>query len=118
MRNNLGGFSELMEIFGPIATFLPQFAAFLRVDPVERRADDTHAGPRQFTYRGNQMLKFFISDESGSLTMDWLVLTAALLGLVLAISVVVNSGLDQISHERSTQPDPQTDAIYLATITQ
>lgn len=64
------------------------------------------------------MLKSFISDESGSLTMDWLVLTAALLGLVLAISVVVSSGLEQISDQRALTPAPQNSEIHVAAITQ
>lgn len=43
------------------------------------------------------MFKAFFTDESGSMALDWLVLTAALLGLGLAISAVVSSGVEQLS---------------------
>lgn len=41
------------------------------------------------------MFKTFYSDESGAVTVDWVVLTAALVGLGLAAISVVGSGLDE-----------------------
>lgn len=49
------------------------------------------------------MIKAFLTDDSGSMALDWLVLTAALLGLGLAISAVVSSGVEQLS-ARSDAP--------------
>lgn len=49
------------------------------------------------------MFKAFFNDESGSMTLDWLVLTAALLGLGLAISAVVSSGVEQLSARSDSQ---------------
>ncbi len=43
------------------------------------------------------MLKNFIASESGAVTVDWVVLTAALVGLGLAVMTVVSSGVEQLS---------------------
>lgn len=45
------------------------------------------------------MLKNFISNESGAVTVDWVVLTAALVGLGLAVMSVVSSGVGQLSND-------------------
>lgn len=39
----------------------------------------------------------FLSDESGAVTVDWVVLTAALVGLGLAVISVVSTGLEDLS---------------------
>ncbi|MGI3187026.1 pilus assembly protein [Nioella aestuarii] len=39
----------------------------------------------------------FLSEESGAVTVDWVVLTAALVGLGLAVISVVSSGLENLS---------------------
>jgi len=39
----------------------------------------------------------FLSDDSGAVTVDWVVLTAALVGLGLAVISVVSSGLEDLS---------------------
>ncbi|MEM7643281.1 MAG: hypothetical protein AAF366_12210 [Pseudomonadota bacterium] len=41
----------------------------------------------------------FASDESGAVTVDWVVLTAALVGLGLAVMTVVRGGVTDISQE-------------------
>lgn len=46
------------------------------------------------------MLNFFTSwlcDESGAITVDWVVLTAAVIGLAIAAIAVAHSGIDNIS---------------------
>lgn len=39
----------------------------------------------------------FINDESGAVTVDWVVLTAALVGLGLAVMSVVSGGIENLS---------------------
>ncbi len=41
--------------------------------------------------------KSFISSESGAVTVDWVVLTAALVGLGLAVMAVVSGGVENLS---------------------
>lgn len=47
--------------------------------------------------------KNFASDESGAVTVDWVVLTAALVGLGLAVMGVVSSGVGNVANEMKTQ---------------
>lgn len=42
-------------------------------------------------------VKSFISAESGAVTVDWVVLTAALVGLGLAVMSVVSGGVENLS---------------------
>lgn len=44
-------------------------------------------------------LKSFVQDESAAVTVDWVVLTAALVGLGLAVTNVVGSGLESLSSD-------------------
>jgi hypothetical protein len=44
-----------------------------------------------------QTFKTFASDEAGAVTVDWVVLTAALVGLGLAVMGVISNGLQTIS---------------------
>ncbi|MBM2577802.1 hypothetical protein JQC91_15960 [Jannaschia sp. Os4] len=44
------------------------------------------------------MLKNFIASESGAVTVDWVVLTAALVGLGLAVMGVVSTGVQNASN--------------------
>jgi Flp pilus assembly pilin Flp len=39
----------------------------------------------------------FINDESGAVTVDWVVLAAALVGLGLAVMSVVSGGIENLS---------------------
>ena len=43
------------------------------------------------------MIKNFASNESGAVTVDWVVLTAALVGLGLAVMAVVSTGVEDLS---------------------
>ena len=55
------------------------------------------------------MLKNFIASESGAVTVDWVVLTAALVGLALAVMGVVSSGVQTASE--NIQDQLETDMI-------
>ena len=55
------------------------------------------------------MLKNFIASESGAVTVDWVVLTAALVGLALAVMGVVSSGVETASN--NIQGQLETDMI-------
>lgn len=57
-------------------------------------------------------IKTFLADESGAVTVDWVVLTAALVGLGLAVMSVVSGGIENLSTDISqalTDTDPLTD---------
>ena len=45
------------------------------------------------------LIKNFASNESGAVTVDWVVLTAALVGLGLAVMAVVSGGVEDLSGE-------------------
>jgi len=58
------------------------------------------------------MTNTFLSDESGAVTVDWVVLTAALVGLGLATTAVVTSGVSALSGNLATELTEQgLDAI-------
>jgi Flp pilus assembly pilin Flp len=42
-------------------------------------------------------IKNFAANESGAVTVDWVVLTAALVGLGLAVMAVVSGGIEDLS---------------------
>jgi len=42
------------------------------------------------------LIKNFVKSESGAVTVDWLVLTAALVGLGLAVMALVSSGVENL----------------------
>ena len=57
------------------------------------------------------MIQNFISNESGAVTVDWVVLTAALVGLGLAVMAVVSGGVEDLSTDINTaltNTDPVT----------
>jgi len=57
-------------------------------------------------------IKTFIAAEDGAVTVDWVVLTAALVGLGLAVISVVSGGMEDLSNDISTtltNTDPLTD---------
>lgn len=47
--------------------------------------------------------KSFLADESGAVTVDWVVLTAALVGLGLAVISVVSGGLEDLTADIDSQ---------------
>jgi len=44
-----------------------------------------------------QAIKTFKADESGAVTVDWVVLTAAIVGLGIAVLAAVSGGVGQLS---------------------
>ncbi len=42
-------------------------------------------------------IKAFAAGESGAVTVDWVVLTAAIVGLGLAVMAVISGGLQDVS---------------------
>jgi len=53
-------------------------------------------------------LQKFLSDDSGAVTVDWVVLTAAIVGLGLAVMSVVSGGVSNLSSEIEGQLTDQT----------
>jgi Flp pilus assembly pilin Flp len=49
-----------------------------------------------------KLAKTFKNDESGAVTVDWVVLTAALVGLGLAVITVVSGGLNTAANSINT----------------
>lgn len=47
--------------------------------------------------------KNFNSDESGAVTVDWVVLTAAIVGLGIAVLAAVSNGVENLSGDIDTQ---------------
>ena len=51
------------------------------------------------------LIKNFAKSESGAVTVDWVVLTAAIVGLGLAVMAVVSGGIESLSGEIATDLD-------------
>jgi Flp pilus assembly pilin Flp len=49
------------------------------------------------------LIKNFAKSESGAVTVDWVVLTAAIVGLGLAVMAVVSGGLEDLAGDINTQ---------------
>ncbi|MBF9034091.1 hypothetical protein HKCCE2091_07555 [Rhodobacterales bacterium HKCCE2091] len=49
------------------------------------------------------IFKNFVASESGAVTVDWVVLTAAIVGLGLAVMAVVSGGVADLSGDISTE---------------
>ena len=47
-------------------------------------------------------IKTFAADEDGAVTVDWVVLTAAVVGLGLAVMAVVKPGVSNVSSKITT----------------
>ncbi len=48
-------------------------------------------------------VKNFFADESGAVTVDWVVLTAAIVGLGIAVMASVSNGLQDVSGKIEAQ---------------
>ena len=48
------------------------------------------------------LIKTFSKDESGAVTVDWVVLTAAIVGLGIAVIVAVSAGVNSVGGEIQT----------------
>ncbi|EPX80794.1 Flp family type IVb pilin [Litoreibacter arenae] len=51
----------------------------------------------------NTLIKNFAADESGAVTVDWVVLTAAIVGLGIAVMASVSDGLEDLSGDIENQ---------------
>ncbi|MBM7068214.1 Flp family type IVb pilin [Actibacterium sp. 188UL27-1] len=56
--------------------------------------------------------KNFINDEDGAVTVDWVVLTAAIVGLGIAVLASVSGGVLNLSSEISSALSDTTIASY------
>ncbi len=54
-----------------------------------------------------KLFKNFKNDESGAVTVDWVVLTAAVVGLGIAVLAAVSSGVQNLSGDINTQLSAQ-----------
>ena len=54
-----------------------------------------------------KLAKNFKNDESGAVTVDWVVLTAAIVGLGIAVMATVSSGVQNLSGDINTQLSSQ-----------
>ncbi len=57
------------------------------------------------------LIKNFVASEAGAVTVDWVVLTAALVGLGLAVMAVVSGGVENLSNDIAQEladTDPAT----------
>jgi len=54
------------------------------------------------------IFKSFKNDESGAVTVDWVVLTAAIVGLGMVVMTTVGSGIDGLAAEIVTELDDAT----------
>ncbi|MEL7026601.1 MAG: hypothetical protein AAGO57_05125 [Pseudomonadota bacterium] len=59
-----------------------------------------------------KLAKTFTSDESGAVTVDWVVLTAAIVGLAIAVLASVSGGVTSLSDKISTNLANQEIATY------
>jgi Flp pilus assembly pilin Flp len=54
------------------------------------------------------LVKSFVADEAGAVTVDWVVLTAAIVGLGIAVIVAVSSGVNTLGTAISSTVATQT----------
>ena len=57
-------------------------------------------------------IKNFAKSESGAVTVDWVVLTAAIVGLGLAVMAVVSAGVEDLSTDIETSLTNQNVTAY------
>ena len=50
-----------------------------------------------------KLMKTFKNDEAGAVTVDWVVLTAAIVGLGIAVLATVSDGVENLSGDIDTQ---------------
>lgn len=50
-----------------------------------------------------KLMKTFKNDEAGAVTVDWVVLTAAIVGLGIAVLATVSNGVENLSGDIDTQ---------------
>ncbi len=62
-----------------------------------------------------KLAKSFVRDEDGAVTVDWVVLTAAIVGLGIAVGVAVSGATFNLSEKISNEIDSMDPATYLTT---
>ena len=60
----------------------------------------------------NALIKTFRNDEDGAVTVDWVVLTAAIVGLGIAVLASVSGGVKDLSGDIENNLKAQTIATY------
>ncbi len=58
------------------------------------------------------LIKTFRNDEDGAVTVDWVVLTAAIVGLGIAVLASVSNGVTSLAGKISSNLEGQTIATY------
>ncbi len=61
-----------------------------------------------------KLFKTFAADESGAVTVDWVVLTAAIVGLGLVVMQQIGGGIEALSQKIVTNLD-QINSGYVST---
>ena len=59
-----------------------------------------------------KLMQNFKRDEDGAVTVDWVVLTAAIVGLGIAVLASVSGGTTSLADKISANLDAQTIATY------
>jgi len=59
------------------------------------------------------LIKTFSRDEDGAVTVDWVVLTAAIVGLGIAVLTSVSGGTTSLAEKISGELDSMSPATYL-----
>jgi Flp pilus assembly pilin Flp len=67
------------------------------------REPDTTTSKKTFGVNEMEMIKSFAKSESGAVTVDWVVLTAAIVGLGLAVMAVVSGGVEDLAGDIDTR---------------
>jgi len=49
-----------------------------------------------------KFLNAFVKDEDGAVTVDWVVLTAAVVGIAIAVAATIETGLNSAASQIST----------------
>jgi len=49
-----------------------------------------------------KMTKVFAKDEAGAVTVDWVVLTAAIVGIAIAVAATIEGGLNNAASQIDT----------------
>ena len=64
------------------------------IGPLAARHTDINLGQGAFAMKLLNIFKSFKNDESGAVTVDWVVLTAAIVGLGMVVMTTVGGGIE------------------------